>query len=91
MAGNYGCAAGPHFTLPAAPLLWCCCASAAQLLPAAPCFTWFHVSVSHPTPPRSYVKLAVATYDTLLLSSRPEKSNLLANELVVRTVVKRRT
>jgi hypothetical protein len=38
-----------------------------------------------------YVKLAVATYDTLLLSSRPEKSNLLANELVVRTVVKRRT
>lgn len=43
------------------------------------------------SPPLSYVKLAVATYDTLLLSSRPEKSNLLANELVVRTVVKRRT
>lgn len=38
-----------------------------------------------------YVKLAVAAYDGLLLSNRPEKSNLLANELVVRTVVKRRT
>lgn len=44
-----------------------------------------------PPPPCSYVKLAVATYHTLLLSSRPEKSNLLANELVVHTVVKRRT
>ncbi|KAL4458469.1 hypothetical protein ABPG75_013334 [Micractinium tetrahymenae] len=37
-----------------------------------------------------YVKLAVETYAYLLKNSRPEKSNLLANELVVRTVVKRR-
>ncbi|KAL4418649.1 hypothetical protein ABPG77_011399 [Micractinium sp. CCAP 211/92] len=36
-----------------------------------------------------YVKLAVETYDYLLKNSRPEKSNLLANEIVVRTVVKR--
>ena len=34
-----------------------------------------------------YVKLAAHTYSALLLS-KPEKSGLLANELVVRTVVK---
>ena len=37
-----------------------------------------------------YVQLAVETYAHLLRDSRPEKSNLLANELVVRTVVMRR-
>ena len=36
-----------------------------------------------------YVKLAAQTYSALLLS-KPDKSGLLANELVVRTVVKRR-
>lgn len=37
-----------------------------------------------------YVQLAVQTYAYLLQHSRPEKSNLLANELVVGTAVKRR-
>lgn len=37
-----------------------------------------------------YVKLAAETYAYLLVHNKPEKSNLLANELVVRTVVKRR-
>lgn len=37
-----------------------------------------------------YVQLAVETYAYLLKNSRPEKSNLLANELVVQTVVLRR-
>ncbi len=38
-----------------------------------------------------YVKLAVQTYCYLLEHNKAEKSNLLANELVVRTVVTRRT
>lgn len=37
-----------------------------------------------------YVKLAVEAYSLLLRHGRPERSGLLGNELVVRTVVKRR-
>lgn len=37
-----------------------------------------------------YVKLAVEAYCHLLAQGKPEKSNLLAYELVVGTVVKRR-
>ena len=99
MAGNYGCAPSPAgwsaSALRAEQLLRCpgAGAGAAQYL----CHPQLHPDSTHIYPalalsvPVSYVKLAVATYDTLLLSSRPEKSNLLANELVVRTVVKRRT
>lgn len=99
VAGNYGCAFRQLANLPLLCVLSGCCPAAGACAALYLCRPPASTSIQHTSnppltfrsPPLSYVKLAVATYDTLLLSSRPEKSNLLANELVVRTVVKRRT